>query len=71
MLKMTSKVVSRERKEANVYFDWRVVIWMALGMTKAVIFFSRETISYIGIESCANVQGVEEVNGKKGRNVRL
>ena len=55
MLKMTSKVVSRERKEANVYFDWRVVIWMALGMTKAVIFFSRETISYIGIESYANV----------------
>jgi hypothetical protein len=55
MLKMTSKVVSRERNEANVYFDWRVVIWMALGMTKAVIFFSRETISYIGIESYAKV----------------
>jgi hypothetical protein len=35
-----------------VYFACRVVIWMALGMTNAVIFFSRVVISYIGIDSC-------------------
>jgi hypothetical protein len=45
MLCMTSKLVSRVMNEANVYFVLQVVIWIALGMTKAVIFFSMLMIS--------------------------
>ena len=45
ILWMTSKVVSRDRKDAKEYLACRVVIWIALGITNAVIFFSRDTIS--------------------------
>lgn len=45
ILYMTSNVVSLERNDAKKYFDWRVVIWIALGMTNAVVLRSRDIIS--------------------------
>ena len=51
-LKMTSNVVSRERKDVNVYLVARVVTWIAFGITNAVMRLSSATTSYIGIVSC-------------------
>lgn len=54
MLVITSKVVSRERKDAKVYLASWVVTWMALGITNAVMRFSRRVIELNAIVSCEN-----------------
>lgn len=65
MLAITSKVVSRERKDAKVYLAWRVVIWIAFGITNAVIFFSSPVISLIGIDSYTMNRLVDAIRGVK------
>ena len=44
-------MLSLDKKEANVYFPVFVVIKIALGITNAVIFFSKVIISGIGMAS--------------------
>ena len=70
MLVIISKVESRQRKDAKVYLVLRVVIWIAFGITKAVIFFSSAVISSIVMESYKIIQLVE-VAFRLGRTVRI
>lgn len=42
---MSSYAVSRDRKEAKVCRECRVAMWMAFGMTRAVLRFSMAMIS--------------------------
>ena len=58
-----------------MYFAVRVVSWIAFGITNAVMRFSSEMTSYMGIESCAREEATRhdgvEAERARARQMRM